>query len=233
MIFNTREKVKLSPTSSSEVPKVSPSKKPTIVPPIVPSVPSIPARNSLSQPSGKGQIEEIIKPSPDQEIEDLQLSQRPIIGPSEQAQPRRSKRIRLQQEKNLLSGPVTRSQARKDTGEYSSILAYEVDEDNHLETSGIILSQEKQEFDCDYLTISACVELVEEKCIECVFSTQDLVIPTNIDEALQNTTWKKSMDNEYKALTKFLELIMMRLMHWSANLPPYGLYAWLQHEMIG
>ena len=29
-----------------------------------------------------------------------QLSQRPIIGPSEQAQPRRSERIRLQHEKN-------------------------------------------------------------------------------------------------------------------------------------
>ena len=125
---------------------VSTSKNPTIVPPIVPSVPSTPACNLLSQPSGEGRIEEVIKPSPDQEIEDLQLSQRPTIGPSEQAQPRRSKRICLQQEKNLPSGPVTRSQARKDTGEYSSILAYEVDEDNHLETSGTIPSQEKQDF---------------------------------------------------------------------------------------
>ena len=64
---------------------------------------------------------------------------------------------------------VTRSQARKDTGEYSSILAYEVDEDNHLETSGMNPSQEKQEFNCDYLTISACAEPVEEKCIKCIF----------------------------------------------------------------
>ena len=79
----------------------------------MPSVPSIPARNSLSQPSGQGQIKEIIEPSPDQETEDLQPSQRPTIGPSEQGQPRRSKRIHLQQEKNLPSGPVTRSQAKK------------------------------------------------------------------------------------------------------------------------
>ena len=200
MIFVTGEKVKLSPISSSEEPTVSTSKKQTIVPSIVPSVPSIPACKSLSQPSGKGQIKEIIKPSSDQELEDLQLSQRPIIGPSEQAQSRRSERIHLQQEKNLSSGPVTRSQARKDTGEYSSVLAYEVDEDNHLETSGINPSQENQEFNCDYLTVSACTELVEEKCIESVFSTQDLIIPTNIDEALQNPTWKKSMDDEYKAL---------------------------------
>ena len=69
-----------------------------------------------------------------------------------------------------------------------------------METSGIISSQEKQEFGCDYLTISACAKPVEEKCIESVFSTQDLIIPTNVDEALQDPTWKKSMDDEYEAL---------------------------------
>ena len=184
VIFDTGEKVNLSPTSPSDEPKVSTSKKPTIVPPIVPSVPSTPVRDSLSQPSGEGQIKDIIEPGPEQELEDLQPSQRPTIGPSEQTQPRRSKRIHLQQEKNLSSRPITRSQAIKDTGEYSSILAYEVNEDNHLETSEIILSQEKQEFNCDYLTISACAEPIEEKCIENVFSTQYLILPTNINEAL-------------------------------------------------
>ena len=74
---------------------VSTSKKLTILPPIVPSAPSILACNSLSQPSGEGRIEEIIEPSPDHKIEDLLPSQRPTIGPSEQAQPGRSKRIRL------------------------------------------------------------------------------------------------------------------------------------------
>ena len=54
IIFDTGEKVKLSPISSSEEPTVSPSKKPTILPPIVPS---IPVHDFLSQPSGKGQIE--------------------------------------------------------------------------------------------------------------------------------------------------------------------------------
>ena len=56
---------------------------------------------------------ERIEPSPDHQIEDLQPSQEPIIGPGEQAQPRRSERIHLQQEKTLPSGPVTRSQTRK------------------------------------------------------------------------------------------------------------------------
>ena len=65
------------------------------------------------------------------------------MGPSEQAQPRRSERICLQHVKNFPSRPVTRSQARRDTGEYSSTLAYEVDEDNHLETFGMNPSQEK------------------------------------------------------------------------------------------
>ena len=82
---------------------------------------------------------------------------------------------------NLLSGLVTRSQARRDTGEYSSTLAYEVDEDNCFETSGMNPSQEKQEFNHDYFTISACAEPAEENNIDSIFSPQHLVIPTNID----------------------------------------------------
>ena len=71
-----------------------------VVPPIVPQIPSIPVCNSLSQQDGKGRIEEIIKPGPEHELEDLQPSQRPIIGPSEQAQPRRSEGFCLQSKKN-------------------------------------------------------------------------------------------------------------------------------------
>ena len=70
VIFNTREKVKLSPNyllhHHLKILKVSMSKKPTIVPPIVLSVPSTPVCISLSQPSGKGRIEEIIEPGPEQ-----------------------------------------------------------------------------------------------------------------------------------------------------------------------
>ena len=90
------------------------------------------ARNLLSQQDGEGQIEEIIEPGPEHELEDLQLSQRPIIGPGEQAQPRKSEQIRLQHEKNLPSRPVTRSQTRKDSEAYSSVLAYEIIEDQEL-----------------------------------------------------------------------------------------------------
>ena len=102
------------------------TKKATVVPPIVPQIPSVPACDSLSQQDGEGRIDEIIEPGPKHELEDLQPSQRPIIGPGEQAQPRRSERIRLQSEKNLPSGLVTRSQTRKDSETYSSILAYEM-----------------------------------------------------------------------------------------------------------
>ena len=70
-----------------------------VVPPIVPKIPSAPARDSLSQQDGKGWIEEIIESGPEHELEDLQLSQRPILGPGEQAQPRRSERICLQSKK--------------------------------------------------------------------------------------------------------------------------------------
>ena len=177
MIFNTGEKVKLPPTSLSDEPKVPMSKKLMIVPPIVPSLPFTPAHHLLSQPSGECWIE----PGPGQELEVLQSSQRPTIGPSEQAQPRRSERIHLQHEENLPSRLVTRSQARRDTGEYSSTLAYEVDEDNCFETSGMNPSQEKQEFNYEYLTISACAEPAEENNIDSIFSPQHLVIPTNID----------------------------------------------------
>ena len=46
------------------------------------------------------------------------------------------------------------------------------------------------------------MEPTGENSIESVFSTQDLAILTNIDEALQSPIWKKSMDNEYEALIK-------------------------------
>ena len=61
------------------------------------------------------------------------------------------------------------------------------------------LFQEKQEFD-EYFAISACAELVEERSIEDVFATQDLIVPTNTTEALKDSIWKKSMDEEYEAL---------------------------------
>ena len=61
MIFDIREKVKLSPTSLTDEPKVPTSKKMTVVPPTVPQVSPIPTRNLLSQQGGEGQIEEIIE----------------------------------------------------------------------------------------------------------------------------------------------------------------------------
>ena len=100
--------------------------------------------------------------------------------------------------KNLSSGPVTRSQIRNDTGDDTSTLAYEIDKDNYLEHSGINLTQENQEFNCEYLAISA--ELVKENDINMAFSMQDVVSPTNIDEPLQDPIWKQFMDNKYGAL---------------------------------
>ena len=138
------DKVKLPPISTTEKQMVSTQKKPTSMSPNVPSVPLIPAHDLLSQPSGEGRIEEIIEPSLDCEIEDLQPSQEPIIGPGEQTQLRRSERIRLQQEKTLSSGPVTRSQTRKSAEEYCSVLAYEDNKDKYLESSEIILDQDKE-----------------------------------------------------------------------------------------
>ena len=52
-------------------------------------------------------------------------------------------------------------------------------ENNHLEISGINPNQEKQELDYDYLTISACAEPVEEKCIESVVSVDVFNETTN------------------------------------------------------
>ena len=99
----------------------------------------------------------------------------------------------------LPSGPVTRSQTRKSVEEYCSVLAYENNKDNYLETSEIIPDQDKEEFN-EYFAISAHAESVEEKSVEDVFATQDLIILTNTTEALKDPTWKKSMDEEYEAL---------------------------------
>ena len=52
-------------------------------------------------------------------------------------------------------------------------------------------NEEKHKFDSQYYAISACVEPTGENNIENPFSTQDLVIPSNINEALQSPVWKK------------------------------------------
>ena len=44
---------------------------------------------------------------------------------------------------------ITKSQTRKDTGDYSSTLVYKINEGKHLEHSGVNLTQQNQEFDCD------------------------------------------------------------------------------------
>ena len=98
-------------------PRIICLKKQLTTPPIVPPVPSILVHDSLSQSSGEGQIQEIIESSPEQNLLDLQPSQRLISGPSEQVPPRKGERIHLQHEKNLSSRSVTRSQTVKNTGE--------------------------------------------------------------------------------------------------------------------
>ena len=154
--------------------------------------------NLLSHPSDEGQIWEKIASSPKQDLLDLQLSQEPSSGPSEQVLPRRSERIHLQQEKNLPSRPVARSQTRRDNGNDTSTLVYDVNEDNHLEDSELNLSQDNREFDYDYLTISA--EPVEENDMNIAFSMQTLTILNSTNEALKDPTGKESMNDEYKAL---------------------------------
>ena len=155
LIFDKGDKSKLSPILPYEESTDGTSRKMSISPSVAPQVPSSPMCGSLSQPSGKGRIQEIIDPSPKHDLLDLQLSQEPTSGPSEQVPPRRSDRIHLQQEKNLSSGLVTRSQIRRNTSNDTSTLDYEINEGDHLEHSKINSSQENQEFNYDYLTISA------------------------------------------------------------------------------
>ena len=54
IIFDTGEQVKLSPTPLTDESKVPTTKKPTVVPPIVPQIPSIPTHDLLSQQDGEG-----------------------------------------------------------------------------------------------------------------------------------------------------------------------------------
>ena len=64
--------MKLPPIHTTEKQMVSTSKKPNSMSQNVPSVPPIPARDLLSQPSGEGRIEEITETGSDDDIEDLQ-----------------------------------------------------------------------------------------------------------------------------------------------------------------
>ena len=130
IVFDTGEKFKLSPILPSEEPMVTSPKKLLSMPQVTPPVPSILVHDSLSQQCGEGQIQEIIESSPEQDFIDLQLSQKVTSDPSKPTPIRRSERIHLQGEKNVPSGPVTRSQTRKGTGNNTSILAYEINMGN-------------------------------------------------------------------------------------------------------
>ena len=161
------------------------------MPQIVPPVPSIPICNLLSHQGGKGQIQEIIESSPEQDFIDLQPSQDITNDSTELVPIRRNERIHLQQKKKVSSGPVTRSQTRRDTGDNMSILAYEIDVGKTLEHSEINPSQGKKELDHEYFAISA--EPTEENQIDATFSTQDLLILTNCRiraNSISNSRWK-------------------------------------------
>ena len=77
MIFDIRDKSKLSPILPYEESTDGASRKKLTVPSVVPQILSSPMHSSLSQPSGKGQIQEIIESSPKQDLLDLQPSQEP------------------------------------------------------------------------------------------------------------------------------------------------------------
>ena len=74
-------------------------------------------------------------------------------------------------DRQCYSSLVTRSQTRKDSKTYSSVLAYKIIQDQQLKPSRTFPNQEKQEFDPEYFAISACVEPTGENSIESVFST--------------------------------------------------------------
>ena len=99
--------------------------------------------------------------------------------------------------KTVLTGPVTRFQAKKHTGEDTSVLAYEIDGDNLFEDSETILSQ-GNDFNYNYLAIS--VEPIDKEQVDDALTGQDLIELNSTDEALQSPIWKKSMDNENNAL---------------------------------
>ena len=56
-------------------------------------------------------------------LEELKPTQKAVSGPIEVTQPRRSERIRAQQEKPEISGPITRSKSKKTSSEDITSLA--------------------------------------------------------------------------------------------------------------
>jgi hypothetical protein len=94
--------------------------------------------------------EKEIEIAPEETLEELQPTQKGVSGAKEVAPPRRSERLRLQQEPVAPEGRVTRSQAKKHESEQISSLAIEEFSDNaknSLEidgySSGSVISKEK------------------------------------------------------------------------------------------
>ena len=107
---------------------------------------------------------------------------------------RRSGRLLERQKSQKPVGPVTRSKK----GRAHSFITNQADDEDLSEDSEDDYNSEKIFGDTNDSAISA--EPKSEECIYALINDEEIIEPSTIAEALQNPLWKKSMDNEMKAL---------------------------------
>ena len=107
---------------------------------------------------------------------------------------RRSGRLLEQQKSQEPVGPVTRSKK----GRAHSFITNQADDEDLSEDSEDDYNSEKIFGDTNNYAISA--EPESEECIYALTNDEELTEPSTIAEALPVLIWKKSMDDEMKAL---------------------------------
>ena len=137
----------------------------------------------------------MIEVSPEVQLENLQPSHK-RQGPIAQEPPRRSKRIYAKLPPPAPAGPITLLMAKKGAIAGISSFAY-LEEDNNNKVTGT--DSHKFHKTSKFNSVDIINQL--EDTLECFQMTayNSLTEPKNVNEAINNPIWKKSMDEELKA----------------------------------
>ena len=134
----------------------------------------------------------MIEVSPDVQLENLQPS-RKCQGPIAQEPPRRSERIYAKLHPPAPAGPITWSMAKQGAITGISSFTY-LEEDNKDEITGTDSHKFHKTSEFNNVDIIDKLEDTQE-CFQ-MTAYNSLTEPKNMNEAINNPIWKKSMDEE-------------------------------------
>ena len=160
--------------------------------------------------SEEREVERMIEVSPDVQLENLQPSHK-HQGSIAQEPPRRNKRIYAEFHPPAPAGHITRSMAKQGAITGISSFVY-LEEDSNEEVTGTDPHKFHQTSKCNNVDIINKLEDTQEYFQMTAYNS--LTEPKNMNEAINNPIWKKSMDKELKA--------QINKNTWEMVIPPEG-----------